>query len=192
MQGMKQAVRSWHYGFFVLGIGLLAVVTRLLPHPPNFAPMTALALFSGVAFRNRWVGIGYVLGLMFLSDVLLELAFGFGFHSGMPVVYGSLLLIALLGGTLRKRFHFLAITGMTLLSSVLFFILTNLGVWLFSGMYPHTLDGLVLCYTLAIPFFHNALAGDIVYAALLFGSYAYALAHFPALQASPNAVRFAH
>jgi len=51
---------------------LLAVVTRLLPHPPNFAPMTALALFSGVVFRSRWMGIGYVLGLMFLSDVLLN------------------------------------------------------------------------------------------------------------------------
>ncbi len=187
----QRMMRELPYIGFAAGIGILAAVSRLFPHPPNFAPMTALALFAGTIFRSRWMGIGYILGMMFLSDVLLELVFGFGFHSGMPVVYGSLLLITLLGSVLRRHFHFLAIAGTTLLSSALFFLLTNLGVWWFSGMYPHTVEGLALCYTVAIPFFHNALAGDIVFAALFFGSYAYALSHFSALRASANAVQFA-
>ncbi len=139
----------------VIGIIAIALLSRLLPHPPNFAPITGIALFSGAYFSNkRWALILPILCL-FITDLFL------GFHQLMVVVYGSFLFISAASLWLQ-RVNFLTVLG----ASIFFFITTNFGVWYLS--YPHTWEGLVQCYVLAIPFFGNTLAGDLFYTALLF------------------------
>src|SRR5439155_12683881 len=101
-----------------------------------------------------------------LSDAII------GFHSGMPFVYASVGLIVLLGWLALSRVTVLRLAGAALASSVLFFVITNFGTWVVSGIYPHTWAGLIACYVAAIPFFQNTLAGDLAYTALLFGVFA--------------------
>ncbi|EQA34847.1 hypothetical protein LEP1GSC047_1670 [Leptospira inadai serovar Lyme str. 10] len=143
----------------------LAVLSRFLPHLPNFTPILAISLFGGVYFTNRWVALLLPLGIMMISDAVI------GFHSLVPVVYGMFILFAIAGRQLRENLTVgrLAITGFG--GSVLFFLVTNFFVWLTSGMYSLDFGGFVTCYVAAIPFFQNSLLGDLVYIPLLFGSF---------------------
>ena len=161
--------------FFVLaGMILAAAASRLIPHPPNFAPIGAMALFGGACFaQKRWAFV-VPLAAMFLSDLVL------GLHRLMPVVYGSFAMIVCLGFWLRRRRTVVPIAGAALASSVLFFVLTNFGVWALGSWYPRTWGGLVACYVAAIPFFHNTLLGDAVYSTVLFGGLALAEKGLPA------------
>ncbi len=149
----------------VYGLILIGIISRLLPHPANFAPISALALFSG-AYLSRKNAIIIPLAAMFISDIFL------GFHVTMPYVYASFALIALFGYLLKKKTSFINITALSLSGSFLFFLITNFGVWLSAGMYPHTIPGLTQCFTLAIPFYRNTILGDLVYSGAFFGTYA--------------------
>lgn len=144
---------------------LLAAASRLSPHPPNFTPIGAIALFGGAHFRERWLAFVVPLAAMVLSDVII------GWHRLVPLVYGSFVLTVVIGMWLRERKTLLPITGAALASSVLFFVLTNFGVWALGSMYPRTLAGLVGAYAAAIPFFRNTAAGDLFYTAVLFGGF---------------------
>lgn len=148
----------------IAGIILLAVLSRLLPHPPNIAPITAIALF-GTASLSGFIGIVIPLFIMFLSDLFL------GFHKTIPFVYGSFFLISVLGLMLRNHASFKRVTFITTISSLLFFFITNFGVWLTSSMYPHTVQGLTQAYLMGIPFLRNTLAGDFFYTYSLFYGY---------------------
>ena len=139
---------------------LLAVFVRLAPHPPNFTPITALALFGATTFSNRILGTLLPLIAMAISDLYL------GFYSISIWVYSSFIAISLLGHYWKT-----IKTKNILLSSLLFFVVTNFGVWL-TG-YPKTIEGFVLCYTLAIPFFINAIAGDLFFSYILKYSYSF-------------------
>jgi hypothetical protein len=151
----------------LLGAIIVAAALRLVPHPPNFTPIGAMALFSGAYLGRRGaVALLAPLGALFLSDLVI------GFYRGMPTVYFSVALIVLIGWLALKRVSALRIGGAAIASSLLFFILTNLGMWLSSGFYPRTLAGLEACYVAAIPFFQNTLAGDLFYSGLLFGGFA--------------------
>ena len=153
-----------------------AAALRIVPHPPNFTPIGAMALFSGVYLRRRPLALVAPFAAMLLSDSVI------GFHSGIPFVYASFALIVLLGWSAISRIAVLPIAGATIASSVLFFIITNFGTWLLGGIYPHTWAGLGACYIAAIPFFQNTLAGDLFYAALLFGGFALAEHFLPRLR----------
>ena len=150
----------------LLAIGLLiiAVALRFLPHVPNFVPITALALFAGVYFGGPWA---YLLPLlaMISSDIFL------GFHSTMYFVYGSLLLTVAIGQVVRRQKNPLTILGGTLAGSILFFIITNFGVWATTAWYSRDANGLIQCYYMAIPFFRNSMTGDLFYAIIFFGAY---------------------
>jgi hypothetical protein len=164
---------------------LAAAVSRLIPHPPNFAPMGAMALFGGACFADRRAAFVVPLAAMFLSDLLIGLLSGnlaMGLHGLIPVVYGSFAMIVCLGFWLRRRRTVVPIGGAALASSVLFFALTNFGVWALGSLYPKTWDGLVACYVAASPFFHNTLLGDAVYTAALFGGLALAEKGLPSLR----------
>jgi len=138
----------------VFGLIVLALLSRLLPHPPNFAPITSIALFTGYHFVNKRLALFIPLGCMFLTDLIL------GVHSLMPIIYSAFVLISILG--LKSRtLSFGTVFG----ASLSFFILSNLGVWYF--YYPLTWEGLTSCFVLAIPFFINALAGDLFYTSVL-------------------------
>jgi hypothetical protein len=149
---------------------LSAIVTaaalRLVPHAPNFTPIGAMALFGGAYLGRRGIAFFAPLAALLISDVAL------GFYHGMAFVYASVALIVLIGWWLSARQTPLLIGAAAVASSVTFFVLTNFGVWLFSGFYPLTPAGLAACYVAAIPFFQNTLAGDLFYTALLFGGFA--------------------
>ena len=153
-----------------------AAAMRLVPHPPNFAPIGAMALFSGAYVGRRGLAFVAPLGALLLSDAVI------GFYSGMQFTYLSVALIVLLGWAVRSRITPLRVGAAALASSVLFFLVSNFGTWLSSGMYPHTLSGLAACYVAAIPFFQNTVAGDLAYSALLFGGFALLEGAVPSLR----------
>jgi hypothetical protein len=148
---------------------LSAIVTaaalRLVPHPPNFTPIGAMALFGGAYLGRRGIAFVAPLAALLLSDAVI------GFHPYMWATYLSMALIVLIGWAVRSRITPLRVGGAAVASSVLFFVLTNFSVWLGSSVYPQTLAGLAACYVAAIPFFQNTLAGDLFYTALLFGGF---------------------
>jgi len=144
---------------------LIAAVLRLVPHPPNFTPIGAMALFGGAFFGRRWLAFAAPLAAMVLSDSVL------GFYSGFWITYLAVALIVLIGGLALSRVSPLRVGSAAVASSVTFFLVSNFGTWALSGMYPHTAAGLDACYAAAIPFFQNTLAGDLFYATLLFGGF---------------------
>ncbi len=159
----------------IAGLILAAAITRLLPHPPNFTPIGAMALFAGATLRDRRLALLVPLAALLVSDYLIGQMWGtgFGFYSTQIFVYAAFLMITLLGRALQQhRRSPLRIGGTSILASSLFFVMTNLGVWLASGMYPRTIAGLSQCFVQAIPFFGNTVAGDLVYATALFGGLA--------------------
>ena len=143
---------------FLIGFVLLAVWFRLIPHPPNVAPITALALFSGASFRNKWFSLVFPLMAMVLSDIVL------GFSSISLWVYSAFILITMFSWV-TKELRWISV----LISSLIFFIVSNFGVWVLS--YPPTIEGLITCYTMAIPFFGYSILGDMAWSLILFGLY---------------------
>jgi hypothetical protein len=173
-----------------------AAATRVLPHPYNFAPITAMALFGGATFAARWQAVVVPFAAMFLSDCALEVAYRYGlssswgFHSGWWVVYGAFALILGIGFLLRERRRAGTIALATVASSVLFFAITNFATWAAGSLYSRTAEGLVQCFVMAIPFFPNTLLGDVFYSTVLFGSLALAEARIPQLRPQASPVRF--
>jgi hypothetical protein len=155
---------------------VLAAVLRIVPHPWNLAPVGAMALFSGAMVRDRRLAFVFPLLALFAGDVFI------GFHKLMPIVYACFLLSVLIGRLLQDRRTASLVAGATLLGAIQFFIVTNFGVWALGGFYPRTVAGLAACYVAGVPFFWNTLAGDALYAGLLFGGFALAERFLPALQ----------
>lgn len=140
-----------------------------------------MALFGGATFADNRVAFLVPLTALFLTDLWL------GFSRLTPVVYGSFVLIVCLGSWLRHRRSPGRVISAALCGSVLFFILTNLGVWALTPLYPKTLSGLSECYIAALPFFRNTVAGDFIYSALLFGGLALAEKQWPKFaEATPS------
>ena len=159
-----------------LAIIALAAALRIAPHPWNFTPVGAMALFSGAIIRNRRLAFLFPILALFAGDIFV------GFHKLMPVVYASFLVSVAIGFWLRDRRTVGRIGLATLLGAIQFFLITNFAVWAFGLSYPRSSAGLLACYIAGIPFFWNTLAGDAVYAALFFGGFALAERLFPALR----------
>jgi hypothetical protein len=157
---------------------VIAAALRLVPHPSNFSPIDAMALFSGAYLGRRGLAFAAPFGALLLSDAIL------GFYPGMEFVYASVAAIVLIGWAVTSRKSALRIGLGAVAGSLLFFVLTNFGVWLGSGMYAHTFAGLRSCYVAAIPFFQNSIAGDLLYSALLFGGFALLQRLLPAVRES--------
>ena len=150
-----------------------AAAMRLVPHPSNFTPIGALALFAGAQFENKRWAFMVPLVAMFLSDMVI------GFHSGMPVIYAAFAAIVCMGFWLKEKKTPLRVTTASLAAATFFFVVSNFAVWASDGLYPLTLQGLVTCYIAAIPFFQNWLAGTLFYTALLFDGFALAERKLP-------------
>jgi hypothetical protein len=161
---------------------LFGAAARLLPHPPNVTPVAAIALFGGAALPRRlawWLP----LAIMALSDALI------GVHEVILFTWGGFALTTVLGLWLRQRKRPGRILAASVAGSVLFFVVTNFGVWLLGDggrMYPRTLDGLWQCYIAALPFYRNTLLGDVAWSAALFGLYALAGRRLPLARPSPS------
>jgi hypothetical protein len=175
----------------VVSAVLLAAFTRLIPHPPNFAPMTAMALFAGATLLDRRLALLTPLLALFFSDMCIEAAHQlglmptWGLYDGWWFNYAAILLITGLGILLHKRRTVLPIAAATLTGSVIFFIVSNFGVWALGNWYPPTFSGLIECYIAGIPFFHNSLLGDLAYGTVLFGGFALAEKYWPVLRELP-------
>jgi hypothetical protein len=153
-----------------------AAFSRVLPHPANVAPITALALFGAVHLGKKYAFI-IPLAAMLLSDYVL------GFYHGMIWVYASFIAIGCIGLWLRSRLTVVRMVTASMTGSVLFFIVTNFGVWISSQVtYSHSVAGLEECYIAAIPFFRNTLVGDIAYSGIMFGVYELLSRFVPSLQ----------
>jgi hypothetical protein len=159
---------------------ILAAVLRIAPHPWNFTPIGAMALFSGAMFRDRRVAFLFPLVALFAGDLFV------GLHRLIPVVYASFLLSVLIGTWLANRRNISRIGGAAFLGALQFFLVTNFAVWQLFGTYPHTPAGLAACYIAGLPLFGNTLAGDALYATLFFGTFALAEHLFPTLRLQRN------
>ena len=142
-------------GFLVL----IGVLFRLVPHAPNFTPMLTIALMSGIYIKNKF-GILVPILIMLLSDLFI------GSHIMTPWVYGSVFIIFVIGRLIKKN-NILNLLTCSVISSILFFIITNFGVWI-SGGYSYSLEGLIICYTMAIPFFKNTLTSTVLFTAMFY------------------------
>ncbi len=165
----------------LIGLGLAG---RLMPHYWNFTPMIAIALFCG-AYMGRRYSLLVPLIAMALSDMII------GSYNPliMASVYASIAIGGFLGTVLKDRVRILPIAGVSLLSSVLFYVVTNAAVWAFSGMYPVTGSGLAASYIAAIPFFKNMIVGDLWYSFMFFGAYEgarYAARYFRSSRVATN------
>jgi hypothetical protein len=168
---------------------LLAALTRLLPHPPNFSPVEAIALFGGAHFASRGWALLVPLAALLLSDLVLAATAGSsyaGYIGGISFwsVYACIALSTVLGFGLRGKVGGARLLGYSLAGSVLFFVVTNFGAWLGSaGFYPQTAGGLAAAYAAGIPFFQWTVLGTLAYAAILFGGFALLRRRLPVLRA---------
>ncbi len=153
---------------FIAAALILSIGARLLYHAPNFTPMGAFSLFVGayLGYKSRWL-LFLPVGAMAVSDLFI----GLYDWKLMAVVYASFLVYGILGIMAGKQKQPGKIFLATVTGSLVFYLATNAAVWIFSPWYSHDLQGLLLSYTLAIPFFKMTLLGDIFYAAVFFGAY---------------------
>ena len=139
-----------------LGIFLALAVSRFVPHPPNFTSLIALSFYVPAIFGRQYIPA------VILSFAITDLVIGY--HYGTFFTWGSVLLIGLIsnyfGKTLIKR-----LSG-ALVGAIIFFIVTNFGVWI-SGMYEYSLNGIISCYTAAIPFFAYSATSTILFSFLI-------------------------
>jgi hypothetical protein len=156
---------------------LFAAAVRILPHPWNFTPIGAIAVFSGAKFTNKWTAFLIPLTALFLGDLFV------GFHKLMLIVYLSFCVSVLIGHFCRERQTFLSLSAATLLGALQFFLVTNFAVWTYGYTpYSNSPAGLMACYVAGIPLFANTLVGDAFYATAFFGTFALAERLAPALR----------
>lgn len=163
----------------ILGsIIIAASLSRFIPHPMNFAPLGAMALFGAAYFSNKQLGFLVPFLAWFASDLVLNNVFynqyfaDFAlFTPGAFWIYGSMAAIFAIGAGLLRKITLPRLFVGSLSASVVFFVLSNFGVWMAGMGYPMTLAGLEACYIAALPFFVNTLLGDLFYSLVLFGLY---------------------
>ncbi len=176
MSKNKNIQRNTLIALVLAAIALTFLARLWLPAPYNFVPVGALALFAGAYFRSLKWALLVPVAAMFATDSILHLQYVLGgsewpgYHTLLPIVYFSYLLMVLIGSGLRGRINIINVPLSAIAGSILFFIVTNFGVWAMGG-YTYTFAGLVECYTLAIPFFRSTLLGNLFYVGVLFGSY---------------------
>ena len=162
--------------FWLVSVMILAAAfTRLIPHPPNFTAVGAIALFGGACFSEKKFAFIVPMLAMLVSDLII------GFHNGMLSVYLSFVIIVGIGIMLSRNIKIKNVITASLFSSVLFFVLTNFQMWIQSPLYEKNISGLVTCYVAAIPFFHHTVLGDLFFVGALFGLFAVLQTKFPQL-----------
>ena len=143
--------------YLMLALTLFTLLWRVLPHGWNMTPALALALFAGARLQRPVLRFALPLFAMLVSDLVL------GFHDTMLYVYGALALVVLMGQGFARGASLPGYAGLSVSGSLLFFVITNFGVWMSGSLYPLTVDGLAACYTMALPFLWKTLAGDLFF-----------------------------
>ncbi len=164
-------------GFIIVAILIVvAALSRLLPHPPNFTPIGGMALFGAAHFKKKHLAFIIPLVALWISDLILNnIVYGAYYDGfswmGMPMVYAAFILIAIMGTSVIKKVKVSNVILASLIASSIFFLLTNMGSWWANPLYPKTLLGLGEAYVAGIPFFLNTITGDLFFSGVLFGSY---------------------
>lgn len=161
----------------VFALASLAVCTRLVPHPQNFTPLAAIAIFSGAMLGKKWYAFAVPVAIRLVSDLLL----GAPLYSSMWAVYLSMGLVVVMGMFMCANMRFRNVFATALLSAVAFFIITNFACWL-EGWYGYSFQGLMNCYVAAIPFFRMDILSTMVYSIGFWGIYQVAVKTVPALR----------
>jgi hypothetical protein len=177
---MKATIRTPRF-FFISIIILVAAISRVFPHIPNFTPIAAMALAGGVYLTDKRLAFIIPLLALFISDCLLEATTGWGFHNTMIYVYVAFALTTCIGIYIKNKVSVQNIAAASLFSSVLFFVISNFGVWAANGMQAG-ITGLGTTYVLGIPFFGPTMVGDLFFNTILFSVFYFAQRRFPALQ----------
>jgi hypothetical protein len=146
----------------------VAAAVRIAPHPWNFTPIGAMALFSGAVLRNRRLAFLFPLLALFAGDVFV------GFHKLMPFVYASFAVNIAIGLWLRDRRNVTRVGLAVFAGATQFFLVTNFAIWAYFNTFPKTPAGLGACYLAGLPLFWNTLGSDAIYSTLFFGGYALA------------------
>ena len=177
--------KSYNTIYLVTGIILIGIISRLIPNNlPNFSAVGAVALFAGNYLKSNDLKYIIPISAMFIGDILLSF-YNVGLASPLVhfSVYYSFILIVFIGSLkFKRKSKLFSVTVTSLIASLIFFIITNFAVWL-GGAYGYTLNGLLTCYTAAIPFFGNTILGNLTYCAILFGAYEYIKLKTPKLVA---------
>jgi len=148
---------------FPISLILILVLARLIPHPPNFTPIIAVAILSGYFFKNIYLSFAALLISLLLADFFI------GFYNNMLFVYLSLLLIVFIFHKISEKMNFKNLFICGFIGSLIFFIISNFGVWVLGSPgvldlpYEKNLNGLVECYILAIPFFGNTFLSTLIF-----------------------------
>lgn len=170
---------------------LLAAMSRLLPHPPNFTAVGALCLFGAAYYsRNLWA-IAVPILAFWISDLVLnnviyaEYFEGFSFVS-THFLWSAIAIVAMVafGRKLMTKINVKSVFGGAIGVSLIFFVISNFGIWASGTMYPFTTAGLMSCYAAGLPFLLNSIAGNLLFAGVLFGSFSFFQSRMPALQVS--------
>ena len=143
--------------FFSILLILLLTLSRLIPHPPNFTPIIAIAVMSGFLFRNIYHSLTLLIISMLLSDLII------GYHNNIFFVYFPLIFITTIFSFFFTKLNFKNLFFYAFIGSLIFFVISNFGVWLLGNLYEKNLNGLLNCYILAIPFFKNTFFSTIVF-----------------------------
>ncbi|NIG55711.1 DUF6580 family putative transport protein [Chitinophaga sp. Cy-1792] len=166
--------------FFTVTVSiLLAAVSRLLPHPPNFAPMLAIGIFGGALFAKKIWAFIIPIASIWISDLLINnivYAAYFDhfvwFYDGFYWQYAVYAIVPLLSALLfGKTIKVSRIALMGIGAGILFFLVSNFGVWAGTNMYPHTSNGLLTCYIMGLPFLKGTILSNLFYSGILFGAY---------------------
>ncbi|MEY4217415.1 MAG: hypothetical protein RLZZ68_1871 [Bacteroidota bacterium] len=152
----------------------IAALSRVLPHPYNFTPLMAISLFGAAHFTRKWQAIVIPLVATWLSDlfinnVLYQSSDFVWIYQGFYWQYSTYLLTGILGLFMLRKVNVSRVFGSSLMAALLFFAVSNFGVWVGSMSYPHTLNGLLTCYAAGIPFLGGTVLGNVFYGAALFG-----------------------
>jgi len=167
----------------LVSVTVAAALMRLLPHPYNLTPIAGLALFGGAHFRDLRLAFAVPLLAMFASDLVLAVVvYGGAAFRSMPLVYLAFAMTVALGRCLRSRRTSIGIGLASVGAALLFYLITNLGVWLQGNLYPMSAEGLVACYAAAIPYLRNDILGNLFYALVFFGGFALVKQRSSALQ----------
>jgi hypothetical protein len=142
---------------------IIGILLRFIPHTANFTPVAAIAIFAGV-YLNKKQALIVPLLLMVLSDIFL------GMHNVVIFTWGSFVLVTLLGIWAKNHKTFKAVASTSIVSSTLFYIITNFGVWAM-GWYPQNAKGLFDCYIMGLPFLRTFSIATLVYTVVFFGAY---------------------
>ncbi len=165
----------------LLALIIIATFSRLFPHPFNFTPMIAIALFGGAYMKNIFQAVALPIHILLITDILIEIQTGFGFHSGTILVYATFACIALMSIYLLQKITFVNVFFASISASLFFFLITNFAFFYpesaianpVLGQYPHSLTGIIAAYEAGIPFLKNQIIGDLFYSGLLFGIFAF-------------------